>query len=143
MGVVVLELRDLSSKVFPVNMRRPATTRPRLTPHLLVEMFHTPTMKVVKQLARRAARMRTTASQTYESRTLSWVLGQHLRTLRKKRKVRLARFRSWNHLYWPASTVEDRTARLAQRSARYAADVRIVVSGRSLSISCPQLDHVS
>ena len=63
-GVVLLETRDLSSKVFPLPQKRGT----RLTPRLLVELFQTPSMRLARQIARRAGRTRTVACQTVTAR---------------------------------------------------------------------------
>ena len=78
-GVVTLEMRDLASKVFPQTTKRLATkaaatggmrpSKSKISQTVVVELFQTPTMRLVKELASRPdPRVRTIASQTSVTR---------------------------------------------------------------------------
>ena len=126
-GVVTLEMRDLASKVFPQTVKRhPPTSRLKLSQDKIVELFQTPTMRLVKELAdsKRCidSRARSVASQTSMTRNYHRHRSCHQLSSANADTVRYVFKRHRRHRKW----------RIVEQKRKYP-----------VALSCPHLDSIS
>ena len=126
-GVVTLEMRDLASKVFPQTIKRyPPPSKLKLSQDKIIELFQTPAMRLVKELASSKrcinSHARSVASQTPTARNCQ-------------------RYRSCHQL---SSTNADTVRYVFKRHRRHR-KWRLVEQKRKFpgALSCPHLDNIS
>ena len=133
-GVVTLEMRDMSSKVCPLSTKRPLAAnvpaKAKFTPELLIEMFQTPSMRIVQELARKASRVRTISCQTRH----------YYRNVNTSNRNVI--FRSWDCIY---VRHKDRRCCVYKRRHKQVQSKHLVncKAKFSLAFSCPALATIS
>lgn len=159
-GIVVFERRDLYAKVTPLNTKRTfirSGSKIKLTPNLVIEMFETSTMRMVKQMARRTSRVRSVATQTmatvWMSRRSSLPPQRrgrfHDGPVSNRRRHSFDQYYYYRHLLRNDRNSEN--SRVSKRGGRRNKSCRVY--GKriaqqteklkySLSISCPQLENI-
>ena len=158
-GILVFERRDLYSKVTPLNTKRTFIRRGskiKLTPNLVIEMFETSTMRMVRQMGRRTLRARSVASQT----ATSMVILKRSSLPRHRRRGRCSagpggrrRRHSFDQYYYDLHHLLrncQTVGRVSKRGGRHKTCVyaKCIVQQTKLkrasllSVSCPQIENI-